>query len=155
MAARVCLDLTTMAAKVAVLELLIRIGQAQDRKRPLRRRFVARYSQGRGDTFKDPRRFEVVGWGDCADATTHAGALLRQRGIKVWPVLQRFKLPGGVVGWHACLWAPGRGCVIDPTFAYFRRFQPHAKGRLIRWPDERTRAFLDRQVAGLRALPEP
>jgi hypothetical protein len=138
-----------IAAKLLILETFIRISARTKLKKP----FTARYQQRRktlfrrvSERFQDGKMFERSRVGDCADATVHFGARLRQRGIDAFPVLQWHSKQGRRI-LHALLYLPEYGVVVDPTFIYFPKWR--GKGAIVRQLSARDLAGIHNQMRQL------
>lgn len=121
---KVKLDLNSNLGKLVVLETLIEIS----RKQNLNPKFKAKFIDQRktGEHFSDAASFQKNGYGDCAMAVVWAGAILRNKGYTVYPVLERRRINPNRKGkyrLHTVLYEPSKNRVIDPTFKVFPEYR--------------------------------
>jgi len=146
------LDLDGTFSKLVLLHTLILMSVRQK----LNPRLTATYSDGfsmRGvkERFSDGISFQRRGWGDCADAIVFAGALLRQRGHKVFPVLAKlWDKRTQCTRYHALLYYPKRNLILDPTFLLFPKFRPYAARYYKTTPTPAEMVGIRRQLTALR-----
>ena len=145
---KVKLDLNSNLGKLVILESLIEIS----RKQRLNPRLKAKYVDQRksGEHFSDAASFQRMGYGDCGMAVVWGGAILREKGREVYPVLERRRLnPGrkGAYRLHTVLYEPGKGVVIDPTFQVFPKYV--GREPIIRQLTRSQQVALDKQICKL------
>ena len=115
------MELNNHLGKMLLLDTLIKIS----RKQKVNPRFRATYQdQSRtGEIFSDAATFQKDGVGDCAMAVVWAGAHLRNKGRKVWPVLTKSSDPENFGRLHVQLYEPRTNTIIDPTRIVFGQFR--------------------------------
>ena len=115
------LDLNNHLGKMLLLDALIEIS----RKQKIYPKFQARYvdQSKTGEIFSDAATFQQDREGDCAMAVVWAGAYLRNKGKKVWPILTKSTNPSNYGRLHVQLYEPSTNTIIDPTRIVFRNFR--------------------------------